>query len=592
MNSVVYPLNDSDVYAQIDLKFTTKYIATHFDERMRIAEDEHDKNGKFFHLMLEYYDYNMTQTPSKCYAVYDGEAHQMGVYVSGNPSIKPWKAGAFSNKDYHVMFDSNFYPPEVDKCQPYSFICKTSRNNFFRLPEDRAYFFGTDWHDWAWSDYDAHYGLSCEEQHYYNTGNKWIANSGPKLDGGYLTESEIWYYAEHGGSCQGCGKISGLQCLEDCIYAGTIGTNQCKCSSYDATNSPTSAPSSAPSSAPTSPRSPSPRPPSPRPSPSPSLSPSLSPSSAPSVHPTDSDGNTNYVDGETCDSVKDYVHDLGIQHYNYNRKLDQYLEAAESAFIDDNPDCGATSTGQLEYFYYFTLGDWTDQKETRAPLSATLHMCCGPPMSATFGASYEGLDRMTDYTAGPVWEDRYGDNTMEHVDWSDPSTYTWVQYVVLSLASIGILAICVAVCGLFWWWSKKKKGTHSFGDISDSPKVSPKNRKRRESNSEIATPLAATEGDEYADGIDVGVTTTAPKKGKRRFMGLGSPKELEVVPSASLDPYNENEMTEMNSEFRVGTSVASPEIEVQVSASDYARRPPPVPKNAQNAYTGISHTHQ
>jgi len=75
-------------------------------------------------------------------------------------------------------------------------------------------------------------------------------------------------------------------------------------------------------------------------------------------------------------------------------------------------------------------------------------------------------------------------------------------------------------------------------------------------------------------------------------MGLGSPKELEVVPSASLDPYNENEMTEMNSEFRVGTSVASPEIEVQVSASDYARRPPPVPKNAQNAYTGISHTHQ
>ena len=45
----------------------------------------------------------------------------------------------------------------------------------------------------------------------------------------------------------------------------------------------------------------------------------------------------------------------------------------------------------------------------------------------------------------------------------------------------------------------------------------------------------------------------------------------------------------MNSEFRVVTSAASPEIEVQVSASDYARRPPPVSKNAFN---GISHTHQ
>jgi len=232
------------------------------------------------------------------------------------------------------------------------------------------------------------------------------------------------------------------------------------------------------------------------------------------------------------------VYDFGIQHYNYKKKKDKYLATAESAFIADNPECGATSNGQLEYFYYFTFGEYTDLKKTKAPLSATMHFCCGSPLSATFGATYDGLDRMTDYTAGALWEQRYGDNgafthslTMEHVDWSDPSTYTWVQYFVLSLAGIGILAICVAVCGLYWCCtcSQKKKGMHSFGGISDYHE----NQKHRESNSESATRLAATEDDDYADGVDVVVTITP--NGKRRLLGLGSPKELELVPSASID---------------------------------------------------------
>ena len=196
------------------------YTATHFDERLRIAEDEHDPDGKFFNLMLEYYDYNMTQTPQECYALYDGHAVEMPVYVSGHPSKRPWIEGSYTVNDYHVMFGTKYYPPT--SCQPYAFICRTSGDKYIRLPEDPKYYFGTDWHDWAWSDHDSDYGLFCEEQHYYNVGDRWIANSGPKLNGsGPLLENEIYIYERTDRPCVGCDKIDILDCLAECIYSGT-----------------------------------------------------------------------------------------------------------------------------------------------------------------------------------------------------------------------------------------------------------------------------------------------------------------------------------------------------------------------------------
>ena len=171
----------------------------------------------------------MTQTPTACYALYDGEAHSMPVYVSNYPSKGPWADYTYSIDQYHVMFGSKFLPPTT--CQPYAFLCKTTGGNFFRLPEDADYYFGTDWQDWSWSDYDSNWGLSCEEQHYYNTGDEWIVNSGPRINAswGILEKEDIWYYAEYGGTCEGCQYIDTLMCLEECIYADTINTDQCNC---------------------------------------------------------------------------------------------------------------------------------------------------------------------------------------------------------------------------------------------------------------------------------------------------------------------------------------------------------------------------
>jgi len=158
------------------------------------------------------------------------------------------------------MFGSKFLPPTT--CQPYAFLCKTTADNFYRSPQESEYYFGTDWIDWSWTDYDADYGESCKEQHYYNAGDRWIVNSGPRRNGsGILEEEDIWYYAEFGGTCQGCQYIDVLMCLEECIYADTINTDQCNCaptanltakSTAKPTGNPTEAASADPTAKPTS----------------------------------------------------------------------------------------------------------------------------------------------------------------------------------------------------------------------------------------------------------------------------------------------------------------------------------------------------
>ena len=226
-----------------------KRSGTHFDERIKIAEEDHDADGKYFNLMLEYYDHSRTQTPSVCYAMYNGSAHEMDVYVSNSPHFSSgWDEGTYDSNDYHVIFQLKFDPPS--ECQPYSFLCETSMGNFFRLPEDNSYYFGTDWWDWKWSDYNS-FGYSCREQHYHNNGDEWIVNGGPSPSNGTKLESEIettmtkdqiWYYV-NGGECIGCHHIDALVCYEECIYGDQFENCDCDKTPSEPTNSPTVPPS-------------------------------------------------------------------------------------------------------------------------------------------------------------------------------------------------------------------------------------------------------------------------------------------------------------------------------------------------------------
>ena len=152
-------------------------IASHYDERLRINTLDQDKNNKTFALMLEYFDANDTQTPEDCYALFDGQYVSMSVYLSNTPHDGGEynnETGFYQKTSFNVMFKEKYVPPT--QCMPYSFICKTSKNNFFRLPEDSNYYFGTEWIDWEWSNYAEWQNLSCKENHYYWDGSEWIVN--------------------------------------------------------------------------------------------------------------------------------------------------------------------------------------------------------------------------------------------------------------------------------------------------------------------------------------------------------------------------------------------------------------------------------
>jgi len=211
-----------------------------------------------------------------------------------------------------------------------------------------------------------------------------------------------------------------------------------------------------------------------------------------------------------------------------------------------------------------------------------------------FGPDYGDEDGMSEYSPNAVWQSKYGSGGYEHVDWGNPSTYTWVQYLILSLAAIGLLAICVAIGGVFWW-KTKKKGNYHFGDEG-----SPKTRGRRESNSDISTPLAGDqEGDHDIDDQNGRSTQTNGGMGRSKKWLIGSPKmgKMKMVPSASVDPYDDGiDMgVEMESVPATSMSVTSPMVEVNVSMDELAARqhggngippprsrprPPPVPQRA------------
>ena len=182
---------------------------SHFDERIKVAPQDYNIDGKYFTLMLEYFDVNHSQTPLACYALFNESYYEMDVHLS-EEGLGDF---TFSIESYSVFFTANFYP--LQQCEPYAFICKTSKNKFVRLPEDGDYFFGTEWIDWKWSNYSKYgKGYECKENHYYWDGEEWIVNGGPTL-----TTDDIWYYqdTDNYGQCLGCSKIYRLECIEDCI---------------------------------------------------------------------------------------------------------------------------------------------------------------------------------------------------------------------------------------------------------------------------------------------------------------------------------------------------------------------------------------
>eukprot|EP01083_Nonionella_stella_P013899 39111_1 len=201
-------------------------MASHFDERKRVADADLNDNRKWFTFMLEYFDANHTQTPLGCWSIYHKGYHEMGVAVSEVGSL----GSGFSMDSYSVMFTSYHVPQS--KCRPYAFICKTSLNNWVRLPEDGDYYFGTEFMDWndgnGWStdyaglmDRSDWIAYTCKENHYYWDGTQWIVNGGPGLD-----KCDIWHYKDtetlrsgtylERTTCNGCTDLDRLACWSEC----------------------------------------------------------------------------------------------------------------------------------------------------------------------------------------------------------------------------------------------------------------------------------------------------------------------------------------------------------------------------------------
>jgi len=217
--------------------------AAHFDERVRIATADLDADGRHFNLMLEYHDVNETQRASVCYALYEAKATPMPVYVADGGYPGGWLGeGAYAVDSFSLMFLARFVPPT--QCEPYAFVCRSDAGNFFRLPQDDRYFFGTDWLDWSWTDYAADYALDCREQHYFydEAQNEWLVHGGSTRSGS-LSKEQIWYYAQNGGECIGCGqnnaKLEVLQCLERCIRDDDL--ENCSCGTVLTTTQTTTA---------------------------------------------------------------------------------------------------------------------------------------------------------------------------------------------------------------------------------------------------------------------------------------------------------------------------------------------------------------
>eukprot|EP01083_Nonionella_stella_P308454 1088213_1 len=252
-------------------------MGAHFDERTKVAEADRDQNGKYFTLMLEYFDANHTQTPLNCWSLYDGNYHEMDVILSEVGDL----TNGFSRESYSVMFTSIHEP--ITRCRPYAFICKTSLNNFFRLPEEGDYYFGTEWIDWQYTNFSSFItqsiGYTCKENHYYHDGTQWIVNGGPELD-----RCGIWYYQDTDPrrdgdyftrtTCNGCQDLDQLDCWAECIYSD-FATDKCHCAGV--TGPDYGNEWCHPDLHPTHPPTPQSEAPTPSPTPAPTLRPTLSP---------------------------------------------------------------------------------------------------------------------------------------------------------------------------------------------------------------------------------------------------------------------------------------------------------------------------
>eukprot|EP01083_Nonionella_stella_P013896 39107_1 len=297
-------------------------MAAHFDERTKVAKADRNDNRKWFTFMLQYFDANHTQTPVGCWVIYHKGYHEMDVAVSEVKS-----GGSFSIDSYSVMFHSK-HPPQ-SKCRPYAFICKTSLNNWVRLPEDGDYYFGTEFIDWEYTDFAAlqprenWMAYTCKENHYYFDGNQWIANGGPGLD-----KCDIWHYNHteelrsgnhtHRETCNGCSDMDRLDCWSQCVYSD-FAEEDCDCTGValgpkygnewcDPAAPPTDEPTTSPIPAPT--QSPSAGLLSETPSEWPSIMPTVSPSPRPTELPSEtpselpSAGPTEFI-GVCCDCLVD-----------------------------------------------------------------------------------------------------------------------------------------------------------------------------------------------------------------------------------------------------------------------------------------------
>ena len=93
-------------------------------------------------------------------------------------------------------YSTGFFRVEANKtteCEPYAFIAKDRNNDWWRLPEDERYYFSTVDH----SDELVEGTADCVENHYFYTGNEWVANGGYNLTNAKNTDN----------GCVGCDKV-------------------------------------------------------------------------------------------------------------------------------------------------------------------------------------------------------------------------------------------------------------------------------------------------------------------------------------------------------------------------------------------------
>jgi len=86
---------------------------------------------------------------------------------------------------------------KTSECEPYAFIARDESGTWWRLPEDERYYFGTVDHPNALREETA----NCMENHYFYTGQEWVANGAEGLTNAKNT----------GNGCIGCDKVMVLE---------------------------------------------------------------------------------------------------------------------------------------------------------------------------------------------------------------------------------------------------------------------------------------------------------------------------------------------------------------------------------------------